>query len=86
MLPFGLLYLAGFEFASAEVMQFSAKGGSELRRGQVSLGQLFAWTVAAAVLVASVARFAKLGPREVMSSAISVATFSSIAMGAVARC
>ncbi len=81
-LPFGLLYLAGFEFASAEVVRLSTTGGADLRRGQVSLGQLFGWTVAAA-LVASVARFAKLGPREAMSSAISVATFSTIAVGAV---
>jgi hypothetical protein len=81
-LPFGLLYLAGFEFASSEVVRFSAKATMELRRGQVSLGQLFGWTVAAA-LVASVARFAKLDPRDAMPSAISVATFSSIAVGAV---
>jgi len=81
-LPFGLLYIVGLELMSAEAARHSGGARAELRGGQFSLRQLFGWTVAA-TLVASVARFAKIEPRDGLVFGVMAGTFSLIAVGAV---
>jgi hypothetical protein len=80
--PFGLLYIMGFELASAADARASGGGGAALGRGQFSLRQLFGWTVAA-TLVASLARFATISPGDAVLFGVWAATFSLISIGAV---
>lgn len=72
-LPFGAMYLAGYHVESDEEYLAGYRDDEPLRRGQISLRQLFGWTVAA-TLVAGLARFMPEMPR----SAITVAVLSAV--------
>ena len=81
-LPFGLLYIFGFHVQHIKQMQDAAVSHRQLRKGQFSLQQLLGWSVAA-TLVASVGRFAQIGPREWVGFGVTTGIFSCIAVGAV---
>jgi hypothetical protein len=78
--PFGLLWLAGFRTISPASGEAANSSRLDVRRAQVSLRQLFGWTLAAA-MVASVAELAQ--PESFFSTVLLDGLFSFINCGLV---
>ncbi len=80
--PFGLIYLLGYHMSREVAAAAPADGLEKYRSRQISLRQLFGWTVAVA-LVASVARYSSIQPRELFELGALSLVFFSISAGAV---
>ena len=80
--PFGLIYLLGFQLSRESAAVATADGLEKYRSRQISLRQLFGWTVAAA-LVASVARYSSIPLAGLLDAGALALAFSLLSVGAV---
>lgn len=80
-IPFGLLYICGFGLVNVRAGCNAGGADGRLLRGQISLRQLFGWTIAAA-MVASVARLERNEPLDWLQLAITSVVFATAAIGA----
>lgn len=80
--PFGLIYLLGYHLSREATTGAPADGLEKYRSRQISLRQLFGWTVAAA-LVASVARYSSIRLGDLLGIGLLSLGFFSICAGAV---